>query len=436
MGINFKNSETIYKEATKHIPGGVNSPVRAFQSVKKEFPVFIKRADGSKLYDEDDNEYVDMINSWGSMILGHCREEVRESVISAVNKGTSYGLPTKNEVELAKLIKECYKNIDKVRLTTSGTEATMSAIRLARAYTKRNKIIKFDGCYHGHSDSLLVKAGSGLLTYEHQDSNGITEGTMKDTITLSYGDIDSLEKLLEKDRDIACVIIEPIAANMGVVKLSKEIMSKLRDITSKKDVLLIFDEVITGFRVSLGGASEYYGIKPDIVTFGKIIGGGFPVGAFGASNEIMDLISPIGNVYHAGTLSGNPISVAAGFTTLNILKDNPSIYKKIGEKTEEIVEFINDLIKRTGIKAVVNSVNGLYTIFFGSESVNNLNDATNTSDKAYETYFSVMLENGVIVPPSKYEAHFISDAHSKADIEKIKEATAEAFRQISINKDI
>lgn len=424
------NSKEIYKEAIEYIPGGVNSPVRAFQSVNKEFPIFIKKAKGSKLYDEDNNEYVDMINSWGAMILGHCQEEVEKSVFSAIKNGTSYGLPTKSEVELAKLITKIYKNIDKVRLTTSGTEATMSAIRLARAYTKRNKIVKFDGCYHGHSDSLLVKAGSGLLTYEYQDSNGITDGTIKDTITLPYGDVDALEKLFEQEKDIACVIIEPIAANMGVVTLSKDVISKLRDITLKNGTLLIFDEVITGFRVSIGGAAEYYGISPDIVTFGKIIGGGFPVGAFGASNEIMNLLSPVGNVYHAGTLSGNPISVAAGLTTLNILNENTCIYEQIQEKTRDIVEYIEQLIKKMDICAVVNYVNGLYTIFFGTDSVKNLNDAINTYDKCYEIYFTVMLQNGIIVPPSKYEAHFISAAHTNEDIEKIKEATAEAFRQI------
>ena len=359
-----RSSKEIFERAKKAIPGGVNSPVRAFQSVNKEYPIFIKSAKGCKLYDEDGNEYLDMIGSWGPMILGHNHPEVLETVKKAIENGTSFGLPTKKEVELAELVKSCYKGIDKIRLTTSGTEATMAAVRLARAYTGKNKILKFEGCYHGHSDSLMVKAGSGLLTFEHQDSNGIIEGVMKDTITLPFGDIEKIKELIEKEKDIACIIMEPIPANMGLVETDKKYLQEVRNLTQKENIVLIFDEVISGFRVSLGGAAEYFGIKPDLITLGKIIGGGYPVGAFGGKEEIMNLVSPMGGVYHAGTLSGNPVSVSAGIKTISILKDRPEIYREINEKTKKIVEGIRELIGKYEIPATVNSVGSLYTIFF------------------------------------------------------------------------
>ena len=330
--MNTNKSKEIFEKAKKSIPGGVNSPVRAFQSVKKDYPIFIESAKGSKLFDEDGNEYIDMIGSWGPMILGHNYPEVLEVVKSEMEKGTSFGLPTKKEVVLAELVKECFPAIEKIRLTTSGTEATMAAVRLSRAFTKKNKILKFEGCYHGHSDSLLVKAGSGLLTFSHQDSNGITEGVVKDTITLPFGDFEKLKETLENDDDIACVIIEPIPANMGLIETEKEYLEKVRKITKEKNVVLIFDEVISGFRVSLGGAQKVFGIIPDLTVLGKIIGGGYPVGGFGGKKEIMNLISPVGNVYHAGTLSGNPISVAAGIETISILKENPEIYENVNKK--------------------------------------------------------------------------------------------------------
>jgi len=332
--MNTDNSKKIYKKAKESIPGGVNSPVRAFQSVDKEYPIFIKSGNGSKLYDEDGNEYVDMIGSWGPMILGHNYPQVLEVVKRELENGTSFGLPTKKEVELAELVKSCFPSIEKLRLTTSGTEAAMASVRLARAFTGKNKIIKFEGCYHGHSDSLLVKAGSGLLTFEHQDSNGITEGVVKDTITLPFGDFEKLKETLENNKDIACVIIEPIPANMGIIETEKEYLEKVREITQKENIVLIFDEVISGFRVSLGGAQKIFGITPDLTILGKIIGGGYPVGGFGGKREIMDLISPVGNVYHAGTLSGNPISVAAGIETISILKEKPAGRKPV--KTEII----------------------------------------------------------------------------------------------------
>ena len=429
--MNTNNSKIIYEKAKKAIPGGVNSPVRAFQSVDKEYPIFIKSGNGSKLYDEDGNEYVDMIGSWGPMILGHNYPQVLEIVKKELENGTSFGLPTKKEVELAELVKSCFPSIEKLRLTTSGTEAAMASVRLARAFTGKNKIVKFEGCYHGHSDSLLVKAGSGLLTFAHQDSNGITEGVVKDTITLPFGDFEKLKETLESEKDIACVIIEPIPANMGLIETKKEYLKKIREITKKEKVVLIFDEVISGFRISLGGAQEVFGITPDLTVLGKIIGGGYPVGGFGGKKEIMDLISPVGNVYHAGTLSGNPISVAAGIETISILKKNTEIYENINTKTENLINQINELIKKYSIPASVNHFGSLFTIFFSKEKVDTLEKAISSNDEFYSIYFDTMLENGIIVPPSKYEAHFISYVHNNEDMEKFLTGTEKTFEKIS-----
>ena len=429
--MNTNNSKIIYEKAKKAIPGGVNSPVRAFQSVDKEYPIFIKSGNGSKLYDEDGNEYVDMIGSWGPMILGHNYPQVLEIVKKELENGTSFGLPTKKEVELAELVKSCFPSIEKLRLTTSGTEAAMASVRLARAFTGKNKIVKFEGCYHGHSDSLLVKAGSGLLTFAHQDSNGITEGVVKDTITLPFGDFEKLKETLESEKDIACVIIEPIPANMGLIETKKEYLEKIREITKKEKVVLIFDEVISGFRISLGGAQEVFGITPDLTVLGKIIGGGYPVGGFGGKKEIMDLISPVGNVYHAGTLSGNPISVAAGIETISILKKNTEIYENINTKTGNLVNQINELIKKYSIPASVNHFGSLFTIFFSKEKVDTLEKSISSNDEFYSIYFDTMLENVIIVPPSKYEAHFISYVHNNEDMEKFLTGTEKTFEKIS-----
>ena len=429
--MNTNNSKIIYEKAKKAIPGGVNSPVRAFQSVDKEYPIFIKSGNGSKLYDEDGNEYVDMIGSWGPMILGHNYPQVLEIVKKELENGTSFGLPTKKEVELAELVKSCFPSIEKLRLTTSGTEAAMASVRLARAFTGKNKIVKFEGCYHGHSDSLLVKAGSGLLTFAHQDSNGITEGVVKDTITLPFGDFEKLKETLESEKDIACVIIEPIPANMGLIETKKEYLKKIREITKKEKVVLIFDEVISGFRISLGGAQEVFGITPDLTVLGKIIGGGYPVGGFGGKKEIMDLISPVGNVYHAGTLSGNPISVAAGIETISILKKNTEIYENINTKTENLINQINELIKKYSIPASVNHFGSLFTIFFSKEKVDTLEKAISSNAEFYSIYFDTMLKNGIIVPPSKYEAHFISYVHNNEDMEKFLTGTEKTFEKIS-----
>ena len=425
----FTNSVKLYKKAVDLIPGGVNSPVRAFKSVNREAPIFVKKGEGCRIWDEDDNEYIDYICSWGPLILGHNHPKVIEEVKKIIENGSSYGLPTKYEVDLAELIVDIVPSIEKVRLTTTGTEATMSAVRLARAYTQRNKILKFEGCYHGHSDALLVKSGSGLLTDGYQDSNGITDGVLKDTLTLPFGDIEKVKKILE-NKDIACVIVEPIPANMGLIETHKEFLLELRKITKKTGTLLIFDEVISGFRLALGGAQEFFGITPDLTTLGKIIGGGYPVGAFGGKKEIMDLVAPVGRVYHAGTLSGNPIASKAGFATLTYLKENKSIYKDLEEKTKYLVKNIEILAKKYSVNICVNSIGSLFTIFFNDKKVENLEDSLKSNTENFSIYFNTMLENGVVVPPSQFEAHFLSMAHKQKDLDKTLEIIEKAFKNI------
>lgn len=427
----FENSKKLYKKALELIPGGVNSPVRAFKSVNREAPIFVKKGQGSKIWDEDDNEYIDYICSWGPLILGHNHPKILEAVNEIIANGSSYGLPTRYEVELADLIIKTVPSIEKVRLTTSGTEATMSAVRLARAYTMRNKILKFEGCYHGHSDALLVKSGSGLLTDGYQDSNGITDAVIKNTLTLPFGDIEKLEKLLLKE-DVACVIIEPIPANMGLIETHKEFLTKVREITKKTGTVLIFDEVISGFRLALGGAQEYFSINPDLTTLGKIIGGGYPVGAFGGKKEIMDLVAPLGRVYHAGTLSGNPISARAGFATIKYLFENKEkVYKELEEKTKYLAERINKLAEKYSVNICLNTLGSLFTIFFtDSHKVENLDDSLKSNTENFSIYFNTMLEEGIIVPPSQFEAHFLSLAHTKEDLDKTLISIEKAFKKI------
>lgn len=427
----FENSKNLYKKALELIPGGVNSPVRAFKSVNREAPIFVKKGQGSKIWDEDDNEYIDYICSWGPLILGHNHPEILEAVKEIIANGSSYGLPTRYEVDLADLIIKTVPSIEKVRLTTSGTEATMSAVRLARAYTMRNKILKFEGCYHGHSDALLVKSGSGLLTDGYQDSNGITDAVIKDTLTLPFGDIEKLEKLLLKE-DVACVIIEPIPANMGLIETHKEFLTQVREITKKTGTVLIFDEVISGFRLALGGAQEYFSINPDLTTLGKIIGGGYPVGAFGGKKEIMDLVAPLGRVYHAGTLSGNPISARAGFATIKYLYENKEkVYKELEEKTKYLAERINKLAEKYSVNICLNTLGSLFTIFFtDSDKVENLDDSLKSNTENFSIYFNTMLEEGIVVPPSQFEAHFLSLAHTKEDLDKTLISIEKAFKKI------
>ncbi|MDY5306541.1 glutamate-1-semialdehyde 2,1-aminomutase [Fusobacterium gastrosuis] len=427
----FENSKKLYKKAVELIPGGVNSPVRAFKSVNREAPIFVKKGQGARVWDEDDNEYIDYICSWGPLILGHNHSKVLEAVNEIIANGSSYGLPTRYEVDLAELIMETVPSIEKVRLTTSGTEATMSAVRLARAYTQRNKILKFEGCYHGHSDALLVKSGSGLLTDGYQDSNGITDAVIKDTLTLPFGDIEKVKEIL-LNRDIACVIIEPIPANMGLIETHKEYLVELRKITEQTGTILIFDEVISGFRLALGGAQEYFGINPDLTTLGKIIGGGYPVGAFGGKKEIMDLVAPVGRVYHAGTLSGNPISAKAGFATIKYLKDNKDeIYRELEEKTKYLVENIKKLAEKYSVKVCVNSLGSLFTIFFtDNKIVEDLEDSLKSNTENFAIYFNTMLEDGIIIPPSQFEAHFLSLAHTNEDLDKTLISIEKAFKKI------
>ncbi|MCI5724281.1 glutamate-1-semialdehyde 2,1-aminomutase [Fusobacterium sp.] len=427
----FENSKKLYKKAVELIPGGVNSPVRAFKSVNREAPIFVKKGQGARVWDEDDNEYIDYICSWGPLILGHNHSKVLEAVNEIIANGSSYGLPTRYEVDLAELIMETVPSIEKVRLTTSGTEATMSAVRLARAYTQRNKILKFEGCYHGHSDALLVKSGSGLLTDGYQDSNGITDAVIKDTLTLPFGDIEKVKEIL-LNRDIACVIIEPIPANMGLIETHKEYLVELRKITEQTGTILIFDEVISGFRLALGGAQEYFGIKPDLTTLGKIIGGGYPVGAFGGKKEIMDLVAPVGRVYHAGTLSGNPISAKAGFATIKYLKDNKDeIYRELEEKTKYLVENIKKLAEKYSVKICINSLGSLFTIFFtDNKIVEDLEDSLKSNTENFAIYFNTMLEDGIIIPPSQFEAHFLSLAHTNEDLDKTLISIEKAFKKI------
>ena len=426
----FEKSKELYKKAVELIPGGVNSPVRAFKSVDRDAPIFVKKGQGSKIWDEDDNEYIDYICSWGPLILGHNHPVIIEEVKKIIENGSSYGLPTKYEVELAELIIELVPSIEKVRLTTSGTEATMSAVRLARAYTGRNKILKFEGCYHGHSDALLVKSGSGLLTEGYQDSNGITDGVLKDTLTLPFGDIEKVKEVL-KNKNVACVIVEPIPANMGLIQTHKEFLQELRKITKDTGTLLIFDEVISGFRLALGGAQELFEITPDLTTLGKIIGGGYPVGAFGGKKEIMDLVAPVGRVYHAGTLSGNPIASKAGYATLSYLKNHKEIYFNLSAKTFYLVENIKKLAELYSVNVCVNSMGSLFTIFFNDmKKIENLEDSLKSNTENFSIYFNTMLEYGIIVPPSQFEAHFLSTAHDERDLSRTLEVIEMAFKKI------
>ena len=408
-------SEALFKNSMKIMPGGVNSPVRAFRAVNQN-PVFIERAKGSKIYDVDGNEYIDYVCSWGPGILGHARGRVIDAVKEACNNGLTFGAPTEKEYILASLIQEFMPSMEMLRLVNSGTEAVMSAIRAARGYTGRDKIIKFAGCYHGHSDGLLVKAGSGALTQSVPDSLGVPEGYTGNTLVAEYNNIESVEKLFEKyNNQIAAVIVEPVAANMGVVPPADGFLEKLRQITKKYNSLLIFDEVITGFRLAKGGAQEYFGIVPDLTVLGKIAGGGMPLAVYGGRRDIMEVVAPLGGVYQAGTLSGNPVATTAGIETLRILKENPGIYKEIEEKTTKLKIAAQ---KAFGSSVCVNQAGSLMSIFFTEEKVTDYLTAVSSDTAKYAKYFGFMLENGIYIAPSQFEAMFISDAHTDGDIEK------------------
>lgn len=415
----MSKSENLFKRALLHIPGGVNSPVRAFGAVGGT-PPFIKRANGAYLYDVDGKSYLDFVNSWGAMILGHNHPVVRESVEKVCKDGLSFGAVTELEVEMAELICDLVPSIEMVRMVNSGTEAVMSAIRLARGYTGKNKIIKFSGCYHGHSDALLVKAGSGLMTNGIPDSAGITPDCARDTITIDYNNFEQLSRVFnETNNDIAALIIEPIAANMGLVLPKDGFLEKIEELCKKNNTLLIFDEVITGFRVGLNGAQGLFGIEPDITTFGKIIGAGLPVGAFGGKKEIMLKMAPVGNVYQAGTLSGNPVAMAAGLAQLNYLKNNENLYTELNDMGDYFYGQIETLVNDKGFKYPINHAGSLGCMFFSENHVQNYDDAKKSNIKIYAQYFHYLLENNVYMAPSQFETMFISTAHSKDELDNV-----------------
>lgn len=421
-----RKSERLFNEAQKYMPGGVNSPVRAFKSVGLH-PLIINRGYGSKIYDEDGNEFIDYVCSWGPLILGHSRPEIVQAIGSAAENGASFGACCAAEIELAKQICEAFPAMDKVRLVNSGTEATMSAVRLARAYTGRDKIIKFEGCYHGHSDSFLIKAGSGLLTTGIPTSPGVPKSFIDQTIVCRYNDLESVKKaFMVSGPDIAAVIIEPVAANMGLINPKPGFLQGLRDITRLYGSLLIFDEVITGFRVCYGGVQTNLGIEPDLTTLGKIIGGGLPVGAYGGKKELMDLIAPQGEVYQAGTLSGNPVAMAAGITTLRLLKEfNP--YEKIEKLTTRLTSSLQSLIESYDLDCTLNQCGSMFSLFFSDGLIYDYDTVLRCDTRKYARFFQQMLYSGVYLPPSQFEVCFVSDAHTEEDIDKTLQSLEESL---------
>ncbi|MBI5598964.1 MAG: glutamate-1-semialdehyde 2,1-aminomutase [Deltaproteobacteria bacterium] len=425
MGTN--RSQEIFKKAVKLIPGGVNSPVRAFKAVGGN-PLFIKKAKGAKIYDVDGNVYIDYVGSWGPMILGHAHPRVSSALKKAVENGTSYGAPTELEVELAELVTGGFPSIEMVRFVNSGTEATMSAIRLARAYTKRDRIIKFEGCYHGHADSLLVKAGSGAATFGVPDSPGVPADIAKNTYSAVYNDLGSVKKIFEKDPEgVACVIVEGVVGNMGVVRPKAGFLEGLRVLTSQYRAVFIMDEVMSGFRLCYGGAQKAYNITPDLTCLGKIIGGGLPVGAFGGHRKIMEMLAPSGPVYQAGTLSGNPLAMTAGIETLREL-GKKGVYEKLIAATEGLCEGISDIARARGVVCQVARAGSMFTLFFSDFPIKNYDDAKKCDLKKFSAYFTRMLKNGVFLPPSQFEAAFMSLAHTGPDIEKTLKAMDKSLK--------
>ncbi|MEO8720919.1 MAG: glutamate-1-semialdehyde 2,1-aminomutase [Ginsengibacter sp.] len=415
-------SNTLFSRAQKSIPGGVNSPVRAFKSVGGT-PLFIKSGKGAYLFDEDGNKYIDYINSWGPMILGHAYEPVIKAIQEKSKDSTSFGAPTRLETDMAELIKSMAPNIDLIRMVSSGTEACMSAIRLARGYTGKNKFIKFEGCYHGHADCFLVKAGSGMATLNIQTVPGVTAGVAKDTLSAPYNNLEAVQKLVEENRgEIAAIIIEPVVGNMGCVPPQQGFLEGLREICTAEKIVFILDEVMTGFRLAAGGAQEKYSINADLVTYGKVIGGGLPVGAFGGKKEIMQHIAPLGNVYQAGTLSGNPVAMIAGFTMLTELKNNPAIYKDLEEKGGLLQKELNEILTKKGIPHQINRVGSMISIFFCENEVIDFKSASRTDTSLFKRFFHHMLDHGIYLPPSGYESWFFSHALSKEDLEKTFDA--------------
>ncbi len=423
-------SVELFERAKKSIPGGVNSPVRAFKSVGGD-PLFIEKGGGSKIYDVDGNEFIDYVGSWGPLIFGHNTDFINEAVTKALEKGSSFGAPTEVEIEAAELIRDLVPSIELVRMVNSGTEATMSAIRIARGYTGKDKVVKFEGCYHGHGDPFLIKAGSGAMTFGTPTSPGVTEGSAKDTLVADFNNIDSVKKLIDENKNqIAAVIIEPIAGNMGVIESKEDFLNELRELCSKEKIVLIFDEVMTGFRVARGGAQEIYGVKPDLTTFGKVIGGGFPVGAFGGKADIMNQVSPDGPIYQAGTLSGNPVAMSAGAAALKRIKDNPEMYSELEQMAYYLERGLRKNLEDLNKNYAMNRVGSMMCQFFVEEEVKDFAVASKSDTKLYGKYFQAMLKRGVYLAPAQFEAMFVSTAHGKKDLDKTINAHKEAIEEI------
>src|SRR5690554_3731474 len=426
----YKRSSALFTEAEKVIPGGVNSPVRAFNAVGGT-PIFIKKVHGAYLIDEDNNQYIDYINSWGPMILGHAYQPVVDAVIEKTKLGTSFGTPTEVETKIAQLAVSMVPHIEKIRFVNSGTEACMSAVRLARGYTGKDKIIKFAGCYHGHSDSFLIQAGSGAVTFGQPNSPGVTKGTAQDTLLARYNDIDHVEELVAANKgEIACIILEPVAGNMGCIPPQNNFLQKLRLLCSANNILLIFDEVMTGFRLSKGGAQEVFGVEADLVCFGKVIGGGLPVGAFAGRAEIMDYLAPIGPVYQAGTLSGNPLAMAAGLAMLSELENNQEIFESINKKTEYLHKGLEKALLEAGVKFIINRLGSMISIHFSENPVKDFTSAAEANNDTFKKFFHGMKDEGVYIAPSAFETWFICDALSYSDLDYTIEACSKVARTL------
>jgi glutamate-1-semialdehyde 2,1-aminomutase len=428
--MNIKISENLFLEAKNYIPGGVNSPVRAFKSVGGT-PIFFKKGIGSKMIDVDGNEFIDYIGSWGPHLFGHNPPFIKNSILENLENGTSFGTPNELEVKMAKIITELVPSVEMVRMVNSGTEATMSAIRLARAYTNREKIIKFEGCYHGHADFFLIKAGSVALTLGIPNSPGVTKSNAMETLVANFNDIDSVKSLISQNKNnISSIIIEPIAGNMGLVQADINFLIELRNLCNEENIVLIFDEVMTGFRVAAGGAQEILGIKPDLTTFGKIIGGGLPVGAFGGKKEIMNLLAPSGPVYQAGTLSGNPLAMAAGYAALSYIKEHPEIYVQLEKNSYYLEQGFRDNLKSLNKNFAINRVGSMMCLFFTENNVNDYKTATSSNTELYAKYFHNMLKDGIYLPPAQFEAMFISTAHTLDDLDKSIKANYNSLKAI------
>ncbi|MFY7899791.1 MAG: glutamate-1-semialdehyde 2,1-aminomutase [Chitinophagaceae bacterium] len=428
--MNINNSKLLFQRAQNTIPGGVNSPVRAFKSVGGN-PLFIKHAKGAYLFDVDDNQYIDYIASWGPMILGHAYEPVIKAIQNQALYSTSYGAPTELEINMAELITSIAPNVDYIRMVSSGTEACMSAIRVARGYTGKNKIIKFEGCYHGHADSFLVKAGSGVATFNIQTVPGVTAGVANDTLTCAYNDLEAVQQLVAQNKnEIAAIIVEPVAGNMGCILPAEGFLQGLRNICDIENIVLIFDEVMTGFRLALGGVQEKLGVNADLVTYGKVIGAGMPVGAFGGKKHIMEVIAPLGNVYQAGTLSGNPIAMIAGFTLLSELKNNPKLLQELDAKTEYLKEGLTKVFAQSGIPYTINHIGSMISVHFSEQPVTNFETAANANNQLFNKFFHAMLAKGVYLPPSAFESWFLNNALSYKDLDTTIQAAEESLREL------